>query len=193
MDLPDHLQQRPRHGQHRTARWSVRARSPYPRDLPLDRPPVMDSERMVNEDNRVGRRKAGTDQVSIAPAVDDPGRRGEHLIVEACHVLRRRGDPARAPLHMVNAIDGERADTTKPPTQGRLPTPSIPNDGDPPHVVHLCRSLIGPHPALTRSSACSGGAHWCQAKHGITRENGSEPRNLGRVAANVAINRLVTY
>src|SRR3712207_9057699 len=44
--------------------------------------------RSVNEDNCVGRRKAGTDQVPSAPAVDDPGRRCEHLIVEACHFVR---------------------------------------------------------------------------------------------------------
>ena len=102
VDVPDHLEEGPGHGEHRAAFRSIRSRGEDAGKLPFQCPPVVNDQRMINQDDRICRVKARFNQIKWSPSINYPVFLRENVIMLSFDFLVRSSVPAGLPLDPVN-------------------------------------------------------------------------------------------
>ena len=138
MDRPHQFYQSPGHRQHGTAFRKIRPWAEDALELPLHRPPVVDIQRKVDEDDGIRGIKACRNVVPAAPTVDDPPVLREDRLVLLPDLFRGSCDPTPLPLDQVDGVQRQSDRLTETPTERALPASCVSNDG---YICHKWDSL----------------------------------------------------
>src|ERR1700722_12034618 len=101
---PHHLVEAYRHREHRASLGSVRAPGDERLDLPLGRPPIVNRDRMVDEDDRVGSADPPLDRRPRTIAVYQPPRLRKQRFMSSREFRLRRENPIWLPLDFVDGV-----------------------------------------------------------------------------------------
>src|SRR5689334_21477305 len=107
MNLPNHFEQRPRHWHHRAPFRPIVTRHKQTPYLALDGPPIMDVQRMIDQDNGIGCVESRNDQIAWPPPVNNPLLVCHYFVMALFHFLIGSRNPTGFPLKVIDRKERE--------------------------------------------------------------------------------------
>jgi hypothetical protein len=132
---------------------SVRPPGDQRLDLPLGCPPIMNPDRMIDEDDCVRGVDPPLDRVPGAVAVDQLPPPRKQRFMSSREFCLRHENPIRLPLDFVDRIIRQGMGGADRAAHRRLSAASIAYDHHARHVPRICQSSLNPKPST--SQACS--------------------------------------
>src|SRR5262249_4545874 len=87
--------------------WPIETRGKEAVHLAFDGPPIMDSERVIDKDNRISRVESCHDEIVRPPTVNDPLILGQYFVVVFLHFCLGGRKPNGFPLKPINGKERE--------------------------------------------------------------------------------------